>query len=107
MNRQAKSRLATLIEELGEIAGLESRAATRHSNAGDSSYAEHAAWCVEGINEAIMLLTNRFPADAMSVLNRIVESSPGNLKPWRKTEPAQESLPELCLDGICNHLEHM
>lgn len=106
MNVKKKSQLRAIILELEEIVSSEAQAIKRHSNAGEDHYADHAAWCVEGINEAIMLIKNRFIGEGLGTLQFIVESTPGNLKPW-KVVPAQNELQGLCADGACNHAEHI
>lgn len=106
LNSRRKAQLRHVITELEEIYGEELRAHKKHDKAGEDAYADHAAWCVEGIEEALMLIHNRFISEAVGVLQTIVASTPGNLRPWKATQKSS-SLPGLCGAGECNHPEHL
>lgn len=105
MNTQTKAKLKAAIGILEEIYAGELKATKKHSRAGNDDYAEHAAWCADGIQEALMLLENGFKSEAVSLLKTVVSSAPTDkLEPHRVSKPA--SLPSVCAEGGCNHAEH-
>lgn len=107
MNTRVKAQLNTIIATLTDLHKGELAATKRHDKAGEDAYRDHAAWCSRGILEAITLLENKFPADAIGILRMIVASSPtDNLVPFKST-PVAETLPSICGAGNCNHPEHI
>lgn len=110
MNARTKAQLRTIVTDLEVMYENELTAQNRHARQGKDSYARHAAWCAEGIQEAITLLQNKFPADAINLLRYIIESSPtDDLQPHKTIEakPEGANLPSLCQAGNCNHPEHL
>lgn len=109
MNTQKKAQLKLILKELQEIYAGELKATKKHRTAGEESYSKHAAWCANGIQEAIMLLENKFPSEAVAILQTIVASSPtDDLQPFEvKTQAKSSVLPTACADGACNHPEHL
>lgn len=109
MNTQKKAQLKLILKELQEIYAGELKATKKHRTAGEEAYSKHAAWCADGIQEAIMLLENKFPSEAVAILQTIVASSPtDDLQPFEvKTQAKSSVLPTACADGACNHPEHL
>lgn len=109
MNTQKKAQLKLVLKELQEIYAGELKATKKHRTAGEEAYAKHAAWCADGIQEALMLLENKFPSEAVAILQTIVASTPtDNLQPFETRVKAKSSvLPATCADGACNHPEHL
>lgn len=110
MNTRTKAQLKLILKELGEIYESELKANKKHTRAGEEAYAAHAAWCADGIQEAIMLLENKFPVEAVALLQSIVASAPtDNLVPHSSVKPSKKKSrqPAGCANGSCNHPEHM
>lgn len=110
MNTQKKAQLKLILKELQEIYAGELKATKKHRTAGEEAYSKHAAWCADGIQEAIMLLENKFPSEAVAILQTIVASSPtDDLRPHAKTRQTNKpaGLPAICAEGGCNHVEHL
>lgn len=108
MNTQKKAQLRQVITELETIYEGELKATKKHKSAGEEAYEKHAAWCAEGIHEALMLLKNKFPTEAIALLQRIVASAPTDYLPPHvadKPKPAKKS--SACSRGECNHPEHL
>lgn len=111
MNTRTKAQLRQVVAMLEEMYADELKAEKKHKAAGLAAYQKHAAWCAEGIHEALMLLKNKFPAEAIGILETIVASTPdSDLQPHK---PAKTSKPKLarkssaCSRGECNHPEHL
>lgn len=111
MNSRVKAQLRQITATLEDLYADELKAKKKHKAAGLAAYQKHAAWCAEGIHEALMLLKNKFPAEAIGILETIVASTPdGDLQPHRaaessKPKSAKKSL--ACSRGECNHPEHL
>lgn len=111
MNTQKKAQLKHILKELQEIYAGELKATKKHRTAGEEAYSKHAAWCADGIQEAIMLLENKFPSEAVAILQTIVTSTPdSDLQPHRPaktSKPKQAKKSSMCSRGECNHPEHL
>lgn len=110
MNAKTKGKLKAAIAELEEIYAGELKATKRHKSAGNDDYSVHAAWCADGIQEALMLLENGFKSEAVSLLRLVADSSPtDDLRSHKKSAKAAKltDLPQVCAEGGCNHVEHL
>lgn len=111
MNTRTKAQLRQVVVMLEEMYEVELKAEKKHKAAGLAAYQKHAAWCAEGIHEALMLLKNKFPTEAIGILETIVASTPdSDLQPHKrsgadKSKPAKKS--SACSRGECNHPEHL
>ena len=111
MNTRTKAQLRQVVAMLEEMYADELKAEKKHKAAGLAAYQKHAAWCAEGIHEALMLLKNKFPAEAIGILETIVASTPdGDLQPHKRPKtdkPKRTKKSSACSRGECNHLEHL